>query len=97
MPSYVVLFNWTDQGIKNFRDSPGRVKAATEAWGSSGVRITDVRWTIGPYDLVGFVEAPSDEALTGALLQLGAQGNVRTTTLRAFNQDEFGKVVEQAG
>ena len=97
MPSYAVLFNWTDQGIKNFRDSPSRVNAVSEAWSASDVRITDIRWTIGPYDLVAFVEAQSDEALTSALLSLGAAGNVRTTTLRAFNQAEFEKVVEQAG
>lgn len=89
MPKYVVLFNWTEQGIKSFEDSPARVDAAREQMASAGVRITDIYWTIGPYDLVGVVDADDDEALTKALLGLGAAGNVRTTTMRAFGQDEF--------
>jgi len=97
VPTYVVLFNWTDQGIRGFRDSPTRVKAVSEAWGASDVRITDIHWTIGPYDLVATVEAPSDEALTSGLLSLAAAGNVRSTTLRAFDEQEFSRLVEQAG
>ena len=53
-----------------------------------GVRIRDIYWTIGPYDLVGIFDADSDEAATAALLQLGAQGNVRTTTMRAWDEAE---------
>jgi len=97
MPSYVVLFNWTEQGIKGFRDSPSRVHGVREAWSASDVRITDIRWTIGPYDLVAMIDAPSDEALTSALLTLGAAGNVRTTSMRAFDESEFSRLVEQAG
>jgi uncharacterized protein with GYD domain len=93
MPSYVVLFNWTDQGIKSYKESPSRVQAAKEALGGAGVSITDLRWTIGPYDLVGLVDAPDDETLTKALLALGAQGNVRTTTLRAFTEAEFTQLI----
>ncbi len=97
MPNYVVLFNWTDQGIKNFKDSPSRVDAATTEMEKVGVRITNIQWTLGPYDLVALVEAPDDESLTAALLALGSAGNVRSTTLRAFGRDEFEQVIQKGG
>jgi uncharacterized protein with GYD domain len=87
--NYVVLFNWTEQGIKSYKDSPSRAEAARKQWGEAGIQIKDLYWTIGPYDLVGVVEAPDDESLTSALLALGAQGNLRTTTMRAFGAEEF--------
>ena len=93
MAKYVVLFNWTEQGIKGYKDSSARVDAAREQMGNAGVRITDIYWTIGPYDLVGLIDADDDEALTKALLGLGAAGNVRTTTMRAFSQDDFNRLV----
>ena len=93
MATYVILFNWTEHGIKNYKGSPSRVDAARGELAKSGVQITDLYWTLGPYDLAGVVDAPSDEALTSALLALGAQGNVRTTTLRAFSQEEFSKLI----
>ena len=97
MATYVVLFNWTEQGIKSFKDSPSRVDAAAEMLGGLGVQIKDIYWTLGPHDLVGVLEAPDDESLTSAMLALGAMGNVRTTTLRAFNREEFGQVSARAG
>jgi len=92
MATYVVLFNWTEEGIKNYKDSTSRAEAARTQWGEAGIQIKDLFWTIGPYDIVGVVEAPDDETLTGALLALGAQGNVRTTTLRAFGAEEFARL-----
>jgi uncharacterized protein with GYD domain len=97
LPTYVVLFNWTEQGIRNYRESPRRVEAAETEMEKSGVRIKDLYWTLGPYDLVGVVEASDDDALTRSLLALGAQGNVRTTTLRAYGREEFPRLIEGAG
>jgi uncharacterized protein with GYD domain len=98
MATYVVLFNWTDQGIRTYQESPARVEAAQGELERFGVRIQSVHWTLGPYDLVAQFEAPDDESLTGALLALGAQGNVRTTTLRAFSGDEFQRMIgERSG
>ncbi len=93
MPTYVVLFNWTDQGIKSYKDSPSRVEEASGELEKDDVKIKEIYWTIGAHDLVGIVKAPSDEKLTKALLKLGAQGNVRTTTLRAFTRSEFTGLV----
>jgi uncharacterized protein with GYD domain len=89
MASYVVLANWTEQGIKSFQDSPARVDAFNEQMSSMGVSIKDVYWTIGPYDMVALMEAGDDEALTAALLMADSLGNIRTTTLRAFTRSEF--------
>jgi uncharacterized protein with GYD domain len=97
MASYVILFNWTEQGVKSYKDSPKRVDAASQAWNDLGVQIKDIYYTIGPYDLVGIIEAPDDESVAAGLLRLAAQGNVRTTTLRAFNRSEAEAVIGRAG
>ena len=93
MATYVVLFNWTEQGIKSYADSPKRVDAAGKVWGDLGVKVKDIYWTIGPHDLVGIMEAPDDEALAAAMLRLGAVGTVRTTTMRAFARKETEAVI----
>jgi uncharacterized protein with GYD domain len=97
MPKYVGLINWTDQGIRNYRDTVRRVEDARAASEQLGVRIVDVYWTLGGYDLVVVTEAPDDEALTAFLLQLGSQGNVRTQSLRAFDADEMSRIIERTG
>ena len=97
MATFIVLFNWTEQGIKSYKDSPKRVDQANEAWQDLGVRVREVYWTIGPYDLVGIVDAPDPEALASALLRLGAAGNVRTTTMRALERAEAEAVIARAG
>jgi uncharacterized protein with GYD domain len=95
--SFVVLLNWTDQGIKGFRDSAARVDAFNAQMGGQGVGIKDIYWTVGPYDLVAMIDAPDEESLTAALLVLGSLGNVRTTTMRAFSRSEFDRIVERTG
>ena len=95
MPRYVGLINWTDQGVRNYRDTVRRVEEARAASEQLGVRIVDIYWTLGGYDLVVVTEAPDDEALTAFLLQLGSLGNVRTQTLRAFDADEMSRIIER--
>ena len=97
MPTYVALLNWTDQGVKNFRESVDRYEAAERAMGQAGVSFREIYWTIGPYDLVGIVEGPDDETVTAAMLSVAGQGNIRTTSLRAFNADEMRGVIAKAG
>ena len=97
MPHYVLLMNWTDQGVARFRESVDRADAARSALKEKGIDLTDIYWTIGAYDLVCIAEAPDDSTLSAALLALGAQGNLRTTTLRGFSTDEFRDVIEKAG
>ncbi len=97
MATYVVLFNWTEQGAKGFKDSPSRAESAAKQLEGAGVKLKDIYWTLGPYDIVGVFEAADDETATAALLALGAMGNVRTTTLRAFTSDEFKALSAKAG
>jgi uncharacterized protein with GYD domain len=93
MPTYIALIDWTDQGVRGFKDSVDRYQAAQDQLGSLGVRFTDIYWTLGAHDLVGVVEAPDDQSLAAGLLAVAGQGNIRTTTLRAFNADEMKGVI----
>jgi uncharacterized protein with GYD domain len=96
MPSYIALMNWTDQGVKTFRDSVDRADAAEIALSPAGIKFKDLYWTVGSHDLVAIFEAPDDETLAAALLTLAAQGNLRTTTLRAFTAEEMRGVIAKA-
>ena len=96
MPRYVTLINWTEQGIAGFKDTVDRYEAAQQQFEQLGVEFVDVYWTLGDHDLVSVVEAPDDESLTAALLSLGAGGNVRTKTMRAFSRDEMRGVIDKA-
>jgi uncharacterized protein with GYD domain len=90
VPTYVVLGNWTDQGIAGFDRSDERVFAHdAEIRKHAGVQLKEIYWTQGQYDLVCVMEAPDDESVAAAMLGVAALGNTRTTTLRAFNREEF--------
>jgi uncharacterized protein with GYD domain len=96
MARYVVLLDWTEQGVANFKDSVDRYEAAREQFQEMGVTFQDVYWTLGEHDIVGILEAGDDESLAAALLRLGSQGNIRTRTMRAFTQDEMRGVIGKA-
>ena len=97
MPTYVVLMNWTDQGIRSVKDTVQRRDQANALAEKHGASIEEVYWTVGPYDLVTIVEAPDDESATAMLLELGSGGNLRTTTLRAYDRDEMSGIVQRIG
>jgi uncharacterized protein with GYD domain len=97
MATFVSLVNWTDQGVKNFRDSVKRADAFAELVAKSGGSLKGIWWTLGEYDLVAVTEAPDAESATAVLLQLGSLGNVRTTTLQAFDRDAFEQIVKKTG
>jgi uncharacterized protein with GYD domain len=92
MPTYIALLTWTGQGVKNVKDSPSRLDAGREAFKKFGVTINDTYLTMGAYDLVCIIEAPDDETFAIAMLSLGAQGNVKTETLKAFTEDQYRKI-----
>jgi uncharacterized protein with GYD domain len=93
MPTYIALIDWTDQGVRDFKDSIDRYEAAQSAFEGIGVRFTDIWWTLGTHDIVATVDAPDDETLAAALLSVAGQGNIRTTTLRAFTREEMRTVI----
>ena len=93
MPTYVVLTHFTDQGIRNVKDTVKRSEASKEMAGKKDVKVRDLFWTLGAHDIVCIADAPNDEAITAMGLMLGVQGNVRTQTLRAYNAGEIGKIL----
>ncbi len=95
MPTYISLINLTDQGIRSIKDDPGRVKAAAQIAQREGVRIISEWWAMGPYDAVMIAEAPDEETMNRFLLGAGRQGNIRTTTMRAFTQEEIGSIIQK--
>jgi uncharacterized protein with GYD domain len=95
MPTYVTLMNWTDQGIRNVRDTVNRREQADALAEKHGAKIEQVYWTVGPYDLVTIVEAPDDESVTAMLLELGTGGNLRTTTLRAYGSEQMSGILQR--
>jgi uncharacterized protein with GYD domain len=88
MPTYIVLGNFTDQGIRSVRDSLKREDAFRKQCEKVGVRIKDVYRTMGRYDLAAVVDGPDDVTVTSLLYSTGALGNIRTETLRAFTRKE---------
>jgi uncharacterized protein with GYD domain len=97
MARYVVLMDWTDQGIRTAKDSVQRSRQAREAFGRQGVTIEQIYWTLGGHDLVAVMSAPDGETFAAVMLQLAGAGNLRTTTLRAFDEDEFGAILGKLG
>ncbi len=92
MPNYFVLGNWTDQGVRNVRESPKRVDAAKAMAEKLGGKL-DVYYTMGKYDFIAVAQAPNDEAVMQLALQIGSQGNARTTTIKAWTVNEATKVL----
>jgi uncharacterized protein with GYD domain len=93
MASYVVLFQYTDQGIRNVKDTTKRAAAAGELAKKFGVRIGDFLWTLGQYDGVIIAEAPNDEAMAAFSVAVGSLGNIKSQTLRAFRAKEFDEIL----
>lgn len=93
MARYVVLVDWTEQGVRGVKDTVDRVEAARGQMEAMGLRYVEQYWTLGSHDSVAVIEAPDDETLAAGLLALAGAGNVRTTTLRAFTADEMRNVI----
>ena len=97
MPTYIALMNWTDQGVRTVRDSVHRREQADALAEKHGAKIEQVYWTVGPYDIVSILDAPDDESATAVLLELAAEGNLRTTTLRAYGREEMSGIIQRLG
>ncbi len=93
MATYIVLINYTDQGIRNIKQSPERRKSAIATAEKLGIKAKEDYLTMGVYDRVFIVDAPNDEAMTTLALSVGSTGNVRTQTMRAYSHDEMEKIL----
>jgi uncharacterized protein with GYD domain len=90
---YIMLIRLTDQGIRNIKDTTRRADAARSEAERIGGKLT-VYWTFGKYDGIGILDAPNDEAAMEFELRIGSLGNVRTTTLKAFTEEEIARIVQ---
>jgi uncharacterized protein with GYD domain len=95
MATYIVLLNWTGQGVAESGDSLNRANAASAALRKLGGKMKNTWWTMGPYDAVSIIEAPDDETATAFSLAVGGQGNVRSVTMRAFEKAEMQKILDR--
>ena len=94
MPTYIGLYSLTDQGIRNIKEAPKRIEEAIKGFEEMGGKLLGFYTVLGEYDYVAICEAPNDELVLTATLALGAQGNIRTKTLKAFTKEEFAEIVK---
>jgi uncharacterized protein with GYD domain len=93
MATYILLVNWTDQGIQTVKDSPKRLDAGRALAKKFGCEVKEFYLTIGPYDSLSLLEAPDDEAVAKYLLSLRSGGNLRTTMLKAIPESSYRTIV----
>jgi len=95
MANYVILGNFTDQGIRGIKDTTKRAKAFKDLTEDMGGSIKDIYWTLGSYDVVLTMEAPDDETVAAILMKVGSLGNLKSQTLRAFNEAEINSLISR--
>ena len=89
MANYLILSSFTDQGIRNIRETTQRADAVRDLGKKFNVSFKEIYWTLGQYDVCAVVDAPDEQSITALALAMGSAGNVRTQILRAFNQNEM--------
>lgn len=98
MPTYVILIDWTDEGIRNVRSTVEQADRADRlAQEKYGARMSQLYWTVGPHDLVAVAEMPEEETATAFALEVSSSGSVRTTTMRAYDREEMSGIIGRMG
>ena len=97
MPTYLCLYSFTDQGMRNIDDTTKRADAFKALAESKGCKVREVFWTLGPYDMATICDVPDDATATAMVLALSKAGNVRTLTLRAFSKSEMDNILAKVG
>ena len=93
MATYVALINFTQKGIETIKDGPARLDAAKKTFAAAGANLKALYLTMGRCDAVVIAEAPDDATMAKIALGGGAQGFIRTETMRAFTEEEYRKIV----
>ena len=93
MATFVFLASFTDQGIRNVKETIGRAESFKQMAAMAGIRVKSIYWTLGQHDLVAICDVPEDEDATALSLSLSARGNIRCETLRAFSFDDMKKIL----
>jgi uncharacterized protein with GYD domain len=97
MPTFVSLVNWTEQGIKNYRDTLRRAEDYRGLVEKHGGQVRQLLWTLGEYDVVVVADFPDDETATAVVLQTAAGGHVRTKTMKAFDAEQMSAIIQRTG
>ena len=97
MATYILLGTFTDQGIRNIKDTTKRADALRAMGKKVGVSVKEVYWTLGQYDVAAILDASDEAAATSLALSVGSLGNVRTQLMRAFTADEVGPIIKSMG
>ena len=97
MPTYVVLYKYTDQGVKNVKSTIERAQESQAESERRGFKVHGVYWTQGQYDVVVVLDAPDEESMLAGLFNIAEAGNVRSETLRAFTADEIARALQKKG
>ena len=95
MHKFIILGNYTDEGIKNIKDSPTRLASAKELAKEFDGKVSSFYLTLGHYDIFLICEFPNDEKAAKFTIKIGSLGNVRTSTLKAFTEEEFKSITER--
>lgn len=93
MARYIVLVDWTQEGMQAVEQTVDRLEQGSALAGSFGCKLEHAWWTQGSHDMVSVIDAPDDEAMAAYILAVARSGNLRTTTLRAWNADEMREIV----
>ncbi len=93
MPTYIILFKWTPQGLREVRHSPSRLEAGRKAFEPAGLKIKEFYMLMGQYDCLAVAEAPDDATLARAVLGIASQGSIVTETCRAFSEQEYRDII----
>jgi uncharacterized protein with GYD domain len=94
MPTYMTLIRWTQKGVESVKEGPSRLDMARQAFKAMGAELKQMYLVMGQYDMVVIGEVPDDETVAKLSLTIGAQGNIRTETFRAFTEDEYRKIID---
>ena len=97
MPTYAMLFTWTEQGVRGAKDTTKRADRFRAQAEKFKIKIRETLWTVGPYDALALLDAPDDTAASKLAIWMGSQGNVRSLTMRCYTAMEMDKVVEGLG
>jgi uncharacterized protein with GYD domain len=94
MSDYILLINWTEQGISKIKESPDRYNSFKASLEKAGGKLIGGYYTFGEYDVIIIIEAPNDEVVMSLMLKVCSYGNVRTKTLKAFNAEQGIKIIK---
>ena len=97
MATYVMLGHFTDQGIRNVKETRKRADAFRDLSERAGVTVKEILWCLGQYDIVAIVDAPDEETITALTLSVASRGNIRTQTLRAFSAEDMDRILAKMG